>query len=254
MRAVGRGRIVLWEGASLWAFDVPSREATTRLHAHHAIQITVSAGGRFAIRTEDARAEGPLVLVAPDVSHAFEPEGRNAHLFVEPESRMGQALLNRIAGAPVARLEADLAADMPAKLADLWSEPRLEDGAVAAIGRAFLDSLAGGAPPLRSLDPRIVRALDSIGARLGDRVTLKDAAAAACLSDDRFRHLFAAEVGLPFKTYLLWRRLTRAVECAAAGSSLTVAAHEAGFADSAHFSRTFSRMFGLPAASLDLIL
>ena len=36
----------------------------------------------------------------------------------------------------------------------------------------------------------------------------------------------------------------------AGGRSLTEAAHEAGFADSAHFSRTFRRMFGLPAAAL----
>jgi AraC-like DNA-binding protein len=34
--------------------------------------------------------------------------------------------------------------------------------------------------------------------------------------------------------------------------SLTQAAQEAGFADSAHLSRTFKRMFGLPAASLEI--
>lgn len=34
------------------------------------------------------------------------------------------------------------------------------------------------------------------------------------------------------------------------GSSLTEAAHAAGFADSAHFSRTFRRMFGVAPASL----
>ena len=35
--------------------------------------------------------------------------------------------------------------------------------------------------------------------------------------------------------------------------SLPEAAHAAGFADSAHFSRTFLRMFGLPAAALELV-
>lgn len=44
----------------------------------------------------------------------------------------------------------------------------------------------------------------------------------------------------------------RAVEQLAGGKRLTEAAHHAGFADSAHFSRTFQRMFGLPAASLEL--
>ena len=41
-----------------------------------------------------------------------------------------------------------------------------------------------------------------------------------------------------------------AVERMADGASLTEAAHEAGFADSAHFSRTFRRMFGLAPSSL----
>jgi len=48
----------------------------------------------------------------------------------------------------------------------------------------------------------------------------------------------------------LWLRLMRAVERFAAGASLTDAAHEAGFADSAHLSRTFRRMFGIAAGSL----
>ena len=44
----------------------------------------------------------------------------------------------------------------------------------------------------------------------------------------------------------------QAVEAFAGGDSLTEAAHAAGFSDSAHFSRTFRRMFGLAAAALRL--
>ena len=42
----------------------------------------------------------------------------------------------------------------------------------------------------------------------------------------------------------------RALRCYAEGRSLTEAAHLAGFADSAHFSRVFRRYFGLPATTL----
>jgi len=256
MRIVGRGRIVLWEGASLWTFDVPPApegQPTTRLHAHHALQITLSAGGRFAIRTEDGRVEGPAVLIGSDVPHAFEPEGKVALLFVEPESRAGQALAGRLGGAPAARLQPSCLGRAPHGLADLWSDPRPDDAVVEALGRTILEHAVGEVLPASTLDPRIERTLDWLAPRLAERVGLPDAATTACLSESRFSHLFAAEVGLPFRTYLLWRRLMRAVERIAAGTSLTVAAHEAGFADSAHFSRTFHRMFGVPAAALQLI-
>lgn len=255
MRIVGRGRIVLWEGASLWTFDVPpvpEGQPSTRLHAHHAIQITLSAGGRFRIRTEDGCMEGPTVLIAPDVPHAFEPEGKVALLFVEPESRAGQALMQGMAGAPVAKLDARLW-HAPGRLADLWTDARPDDGMVEALGRSLVQDAVGEALPASTLDPRIVRTLDWLRSRMDEDVGLAEAAAVACLSDSRFSHLFAAEVGLPFRSYLLWRRLMLAVERISAGSSLTAAAHHAGFADSAHFSRTFHRMFGVPAASLQLI-
>ena len=81
-------------------------------------------------------------------------------------------------------------------------------------------------------------------------MSLGDIAALTGLSPGRARHLFVQQTGLPFRTWLLWQRLVRAVELFARGSSLTEAAHAAGFSDSAHLSRTFRRMFGIAAASL----
>ena len=95
--------------------------------------------------------------------------------------------------------------------------------------------------------------MDHATAHLGDAVTLPAAARAAGLSPSRARHLFVEQTGLPFRTWLLWLRINRAVGLFSGGASLTEAAHEAGFSDSAYFSRTFRRMFGLPAAALKLI-
>jgi AraC-like DNA-binding protein len=74
--------------------------------------------------------------------------------------------------------------------------------------------------------------------------------AAAALSTGRFRHLFVRETGVAFRPYVLWLRLNVAIECSMQGRSWTEAAHEAGFADSAHLSRTFRRMFGMNPATL----
>jgi len=59
------------------------------------------------------------------------------------------------------------------------------------------------------------------------------------------QHLFKARMGVPVRRYVLWARLRGGLEQALAGASLTSAALEAGFSDSAHFSRTFREMFGI---------
>lgn len=70
------------------------------------------------------------------------------------------------------------------------------------------------------------------------------------LSESRFLHLFKAELGIPWRPYLLWRRLLCACEALAKGNSATEAALIAGFSDSAHLSRTFKAMFGVTIREL----
>lgn len=256
MKHVGRGRIVLWEGASLWAFDVPpatTLRRSTDVHAHHAIQLNFSVGGSFRFHIEDEIVDGPIVLIAPDVPHAYEPQGRNAMIFVEPESRMGAAVLRDLAGRKAVRLDAARFADIADRLSCIWDAPRPDDATLAGLGQALALRLAGDTVLAQALDPRIVRVLDRLSMDINSQLSVGQAAGIACLSESRFSHLFVAEVGLPYRTYVLWRRLMVAVNGVAAGETLTNAAHEAGFADSAHFSRTFLRMFGVPASLLQMI-
>jgi AraC-like DNA-binding protein len=76
------------------------------------------------------------------------------------------------------------------------------------------------------------------------RISLERVAGAWNLSASRLLHLFSKETGIPFRRYQLWLRLIDAVEGVIGGKGLTEAAHAAGFSDYAHFSRTFTRMFG----------
>src|SRR5205085_7232909 len=81
-------------------------------------------------------------------------------------------------------------------------------------------------------------------------VSLAEVAQAAHLSPSRFRHLFVEQTGMPLRTYVLWRRLLHVWELLMEGETLSGAAHAAGFADSAHLSRTARKMFGLPPSAL----
>lgn len=245
-------RIVLWQGASLWVFDLlPQPELEPRpqrLHSHHAFQLTLAAGGTADIRTEDGLFEGPVVLTAPDHPHAIEPEGRIALLFVEPESRAGAGLRRLLGNRSIASLPPKPEAVI--ELGRIWEHPPPSNEEVTSIGTRILEMFLGPQEPEVALDPRIQRVLDWMSQTSEGAITVAMAASVACLSESRFSHLFVEETGLPFRTYVLWRRLMRAVERRATGESLTEAAHQAGFSDSAHFSRTFLRMFGVPADTM----
>ena len=65
------------------------------------------------------------------------------------------------------------------------------------------------------------------------------------LSPGRFTHLFKDEVGLPFRRYMLWRKVTRAMLSMGRERTLAAAAQCGDFSDAAHLTRTFGQMFGM---------
>jgi len=257
MELLARIRIVSWQGASLWVSDATRARGVeprrTDFHAHHAIQMTISLGGWFKLDTAEASVRGEAVAVAADMEHVFEAEGLMAFLFVEPESRQGRAISRRLfAEGGLAAIPAEALGDFREKMAAAFAAPKRDDAALIAIGRELLARVSADTKA-EEPDPRIRKVIAWAAQQIHEPVGLSDAVAASGLSASRLRRLFVEQTGLPFKTYLLWLRLTRAVESIAGGASLTQAAHEAGFSDSAHLSRTFRRMFGIAPASVRMV-
>lgn len=104
--------------------------------------------------------------------------------------------------------------------------------------------------PAHFATPRWEGVLSWMEAGLDGTLRANDAAKAVGLSPSRFMHWFAEVSGLSFRAYVRWLRLQRAVRVLADGSTLTAAAHLAGFADSAHLTRTFIATFGVRPALL----
>jgi AraC-like DNA-binding protein len=65
------------------------------------------------------------------------------------------------------------------------------------------------------------------------------------LSPTRLVHLFKEQTGVPIRRFRQWHRMKAVAALVAAGENLTDAALNAGFSDSAHFSRAFRNMFGM---------
>jgi AraC family transcriptional regulator len=245
----GRARLAISQGLSIWVLEVPDGFGESPFHAHHAIQISVAFAGRLELTSGDRALAGPVIAVAADASHRIEIEGLLGLIFIEPESPLGRAMSAQLfAEGPLAAIDdpeffADLA---PLRLTFEAGMTQEDIFACARTALARLAAIEEFAAP----DPRIGRIIDH-AATDPDRPLAEIATAAGVhLSPSRLRHLFVEQTGLAFKTYLLWRRLIRALDAYSQGHSLTESAHAAGFADSAHFSRVFKRTFGLPATTL----
>lgn len=253
MKLSGIGRILFWNGGSLW---VGRSEEPTDYHSHHAVQITVS----FSNEGVQFRQPGGEwhnyygAIISANQSHAFDGRGKFVGMiFVEPESREGRVLQQRCRGHGIDSISMGVIDTEIAALFNLYNQKAINSDLVAAA-RSVVHALTATSVDVdKVLDKRIKRAMDLVRTRIGETILLSEIAADACLSPDRFRHLFVEETGIRFRPYILWLRIELALAAFVAGKSLTEASHIGGFADSAHFSRTFKDVFGFAPSGLQLL-
>jgi AraC-like DNA-binding protein len=247
-RVMGRGQVCIWPGGILW-IGVAHRAGDA--HAHHALQLAFGDEEDLHFRRGDEPEWTPYraCLIPADLPHAFDGTGRPfAIVFVDPETPEGRRLRARAAPNAITRLDGPEARAAARLVYGAWAEThgcaRLE-----AAAREAVQLLAGTGPHGVTTDPRVLGAIELVRARLGGRVSLTDVARDLNISPSRLRHLFVEEVGLPFRTYVLWQRLQRVIR-GLGTENLTHSALEAGFADAAHMTRTFRRMIGMAPSAL----
>jgi len=240
-------RWYLWEGGFLL---LGRGQGVVPPHSHHAIQIVIALDGTLAICGEDEEwRQGPGLIVRADTIHSFDAQGSfGAMLFVDPESNegawLGASLPQNIVIIPAGRLASSVSALLT------FVERPLESMEIRDLVRHCVQALSPGAPPAGGMDPRVTKVLNGIRGSDELRITLEDAAAMAFLSPSRFAHLFKHQMGLPFRKYMLWRKLTRAMVLIGSERTIADAAHAADFADAAHLTRTFYQMVGIAPSAL----
>ena len=247
----GRAKLAIGQGVSVWVLDAPEGFGDPQAHSHHAIQLTICLSGRLALAGDKTIITAPVIGVAADARHRLDASGLLVIIFVEPESRAGRKLAQVLFEAhDLVELEAEPLIAAVAPLAATFDEKlSLED--LLRVGSTVVDQLLPG-EPAPTADPRVQRIIEYVADHLDEPLALASATAGVYLSQSRLRHLFVEHTGVAFKTYLLWLRLVRAVQVYSQENvTLTEAAHAAGFADSAHFSRVFKRTFGSPATTLE---
>jgi AraC-like DNA-binding protein len=240
-------RWYLWEGGFLL---IAGSAGVVPAHSHHAIQVVITMDGEAGIAENGKEwRSGRGIIVPPNIVHSYSGQGSyGAMLFVDPESIEGVWLRSTIADRVTIISDARVAPAADA-LRKFCATP-LESVDVGTLIRFVVESLCAGVPPERRPDPRVTTVLARIASSGNLRISLEEAAATVFLSPTRFQHLFKQQVGLAFRRYILWRKVTRAMITIARERTLSAAAQASDFADAAHLTRTFHQMFGLPPSVL----
>ncbi len=213
--------------------------AATSPHAEHAVAVIVGLDGDVEVTTARGTVGGAAVVVAADTMYASRSAGPALSLAFDPELCPGLAAFAREHGTAVVREPASI---VRAHRASLSARDTL-----AGVGSEIASRFSGSAP---RRDRRIARLLDELRDPDADRAR---AVAGTGLSRAHVAALFVRDVGVAMRTFLLWRRLLHGL--AHVGPlDLTAAAHAAGFADLAHFSRTCRRMLGYAPSVLQASL
>ncbi|GAA3957140.1 AraC family transcriptional regulator [Allohahella marinimesophila] len=97
----------------------------------------------------------------------------------------------------------------------------------------------------REYDPRIVSVIQRIRETVSENLSVQMFAAEVHLSASRLEKLFKEQIGVPITRYRLRYRVFVGVIHLALGESITSAALAAGFASSAHFSKSYSAIHGI---------
>jgi AraC-like DNA-binding protein len=208
-------------------------------HAHHAHQVVCGLEGPVTLWVDGpGEVTAPAVLVASGRSHRLAP-GPVALLFVEATSVPGRRL--SLACPDGYRL---LDGPQALDLSQCWPGTGSSVESLAQIA-TFLGAPSEYRRLRRPAAQRVRQLLEGLPTRDKLPESIDELAAEVALSVSHFRRHLSSAVGLPYGPYLRWLRLQRALELAARGATLTRAAHESGFADASHLTRTMHEHFGV---------
>lgn len=226
-------------------------------HAFFSIGAITAGQSTYSNRDLDCQvSQGTVVLMNPGDVHACNPiDGQPwSYLmcYVDPQWLGELQHARGLADAPGFQRFACIASD----------DAELYQG-LLALRRTLLDPLTGTADkhaetkaffnlalerlvlegdPEAGLNPRLEMAAELIQQHCGEPLRLDTLCAAAQLSPSQLIRGFKQRYGLTPHAYLLNRRIQFAHARLKSGAALAEVAQEAGFADQAHFQRTFKQL------------
>lgn len=223
----------LWPGQALYSGPALGLDP----HSGSVWCLAVGVDAPLTVHVDGQPVTTRTALIPPRLVHHLRMQGPLVSCYLDPASQRSTACRDQFE-----EFRHGIGVSHRAEAA-LVTAPRDD-----AAARRWLDIAAPS--EIHRIDPRIELAAKQIRDDPAAAPSAAQLAADAGLSESRFLHLFAAEVGTSLRRYRLWCRLMCAGTELAAGANLTTAAVEAGFASPSHLADRFKTTFGLSATQL----
>lgn len=224
--------LYLWNTKAMYLG--PSFE--TGEHSHNATQIVVGLRGDVKILINGEWKVGNFFIIPPNIKHKTVFLGMVAMMYADSED---------------ARFDSkdspsiSISDEIKKKLLESFHSPPDVQGA-EKIYDEVLKQVGFSRPRSGSIDGRVLKCLKYIDAHYTESLTMERMCTELQIPESTVSHLFSKEVGIPFRRYLIWKRLKSSVyHFLNSSCSLTEAAVEAGFSDQPHFTKCFKEIFGV---------
>lgn len=239
--------LYFWYGQALFIGQATDAAA----HRHHALQVGIGLNQPFGLTLEGRPRRCRTAIISPDQPHQLKGRGDwQAIILLDPETDPARQLTAKyLAKSKAALTDQSLPAEAFDRIRLFISKPGGCREA-AELCAYLLDALTDGPAPRKKYHQKVKELIQYLDELPVKKISLAEIANNVHLSQSRIVHLFKEQVGIPIRRYLLWLRLMQAVSAVMEGLAFTTAAHQTGFADSAHLSRTFRSMFGLTLSDL----
>lgn len=242
-------QIHLWSYRALYYGISPDND----VHSHHAVQVCIGVEGEISVYDEqnNETSRGRCLVVGQDSAHKVIAENTNViALYFEPDCQKNQEFITAINKYPGTAVKS-----IPLTIGQikLITNNLVVDKCAASVWERLFNAVRhniGNTSSLETEDKRVRRVISIVTKEKGKDVDLSLLAEKAYLSPSRLTHLFKQETGISVSKFIVWRRVRSAVDLLSRGESLTDAAHNSGFSDLSHMSRTFRQLFGFAPSSL----
>lgn len=222
------------------------------MHRHYALQISITVNGYFMV-TDAANYDKSYTqcFINSNVPHQFRSNETCLIILINPLSTLGHQLFKKYNHNEIINPGEDLH-QLSIFLSDYLKQNCNFHELIDNI-KKYLEQLKCTCESENHFsDERIYRTIQYLEQHFDRIISLEEMSKFCHLSQTRFLHLFKEKTNLNFRRYQLWNKLIKSLPYIKT-QSITETAHQFGFTDSSHYTRTFKETFGLSPKILKLL-